>query len=26
VIENILNPYFLVAADNRWTEDWVKLQ
>ena len=23
IIENILNPYFLVAADNRWTKDWI---
>ena len=26
LVENVLNPYFLVAADNRWTEDWVELQ
>ena len=26
LVENVLNPYFLVAADNRWTEDWVSHQ
>ena len=24
IIENILNPYFLVAADDRWTKNWIK--
>jgi 3'(2'), 5'-bisphosphate nucleotidase len=26
LVENILNPFFLVAADNRWTEDWIQHQ
>tara|TARA_Y100000588_G_scaffold301624_1_gene323622 strand:- start:1468 stop:1983 length:516 start_codon:yes stop_codon:yes gene_type:complete len=24
LVEDVLNPYFLVAGDNRWTEDWIK--
>jgi 3'(2'), 5'-bisphosphate nucleotidase len=23
IINNMLNPYFLIAADNRWTKDWI---
>ena len=26
LVEEVLNPYFLVAADNRWTETWVEHQ
>ena len=26
LVEEVLNPYFLVAADNRWTEAWVEHQ
>jgi len=26
LIENILNPHFLVASDNRWIDDWVAQQ
>ena len=26
LVENILNPFFLVAADERWTADWVAHQ
>ena len=26
LVEEILNPYFLVAADNRWTEIWIQHQ
>ena len=24
LVGDVLNPYFLVAGDNRWTEDWIK--
>ena len=24
LVDEILNPYFLVAADDRWNEDWQK--
>ena len=24
LVEEVLNPYFLVAADNRWTEIWIQ--
>ena len=26
LVEEVLNPYFLVAADNRWTEIWIQHQ
>ena len=26
LVEEVLNPYFLVASDNRWTETWVEHQ
>lgn len=26
VVKNVLNPYFLVAADGRWTDNWVAQQ
>ena len=26
LVEDVLNPYFLVAADHRWTEAWVQHQ
>ena len=26
LVEEVLNPYFLVAADNRWTEKWIQHQ
>ena len=26
LVENVLNPHFLVAADDRWTEIWVQHQ
>ena len=24
LVEDVLNPFFLVAGDSRWTEDWIK--
>jgi hypothetical protein len=26
LVEDVLNPFFLVAADGRWTEEWVAHQ
>jgi len=26
LVEDVLNPYFLVTSDNRWNETWLEAQ
>ena len=26
LVEDVLNPFFLVSSDNRWNETWVEAQ